>query len=301
MMRSGSGTKVQYPRPFRYTDLDEYLVFGFIRGIQQKLSYQIPQPIEFICLQYFVIMEEFNKIGSNAQLSHNKCTITNTFARACTAYGSTLIHSNKPTIHKWKFKINFINHIYINIGITDDNEQWMELDERFYVNTQRFNHSYQANGWKCKQGRYDQYGQTYGANDTVEMILDLSTGHLSYSVNNIDQGIAYKIKQHDNIQYRLAVFTWDQGDSVTLIDYNSYKCKQKREKIDYINLFTAHSTSMIHQFQYLSYNDNIVSQKESFQCMGTIFILQDKIWIEIGLGLIHFVFDLQTFALRLFI
>ena len=35
--------------------------------------------------------------------------------------------------------------------------------------------------------------------------------------------------------------------------------------------------------------------------MATVFILQDKTWIERGHGLVRFVFDLRTFALRLVI
>ena len=42
-------------------------------------------------------------------------------------------------------------------------------------------------------------------------------------------------------------------------------------------------------------------QQESFQSMATVFILQDKTWIERGSGLVRFVFDLRTFALRLVI
>eukprot|EP00485_Elphidium_margaritaceum_P002719 CAMPEP_0202696800 /NCGR_PEP_ID=MMETSP1385-20130828/10124_1 /ASSEMBLY_ACC=CAM_ASM_000861 /TAXON_ID=933848 /ORGANISM="Elphidium margaritaceum" /LENGTH=433 /DNA_ID=CAMNT_0049353089 /DNA_START=298 /DNA_END=1599 /DNA_ORIENTATION=+ len=42
-------------------------------------------------------------------------------------------------------------------------------------------------------------------------------------------------------------------------------------------------------------------QQESFQSMATVFILQEKTWIERGSGLVRFVFDLRTFALRLVI
>eukprot|EP01084_Bolivina_argentea_P307877 532215_1 len=42
-------------------------------------------------------------------------------------------------------------------------------------------------------------------------------------------------------------------------------------------------------------------QQESFQSMATVFILQDKTWIERGSGLVRFIFDIRTFALRLVI
>jgi len=42
-------------------------------------------------------------------------------------------------------------------------------------------------------------------------------------------------------------------------------------------------------------------QQESFQSLATVFILQEKTWIERGHGLVRFVFDLRTFALRLVI
>ena len=35
--------------------------------------------------------------------------------------------------------------------------------------------------------------------------------------------------------------------------------------------------------------------------MATVFILQDKTWIERGNGLVRFIFDLNTFALKLVI
>lgn len=42
-------------------------------------------------------------------------------------------------------------------------------------------------------------------------------------------------------------------------------------------------------------------QQEAFQSMATVFILENKTWIERGSGLVRFVFDLRTFALRLVI
>ena len=42
-------------------------------------------------------------------------------------------------------------------------------------------------------------------------------------------------------------------------------------------------------------------QQESFQSLATIFILQNKTWIERGSGSVRFVFDFQTFALKLLI
>ena len=43
------------------------------------------------------------------------------------------------------------------------------------------------------------------------------------------------------------------------------------------------------------------SKQESFQSMATVFILENKTWIERGSGAVRFVFDLSTFALRLII
>ena len=53
------------------------------------------------------------------------------------------------------------------------------------------------------------------------MILDLINGTLSFNVNNINQGIAYKnITKNNNIKYRMAVYTYHTGDSMTLINYS---------------------------------------------------------------------------------
>lgn len=43
------------------------------------------------------------------------------------------------------------------------------------------------------------------------------------------------------------------------------------------------------------------SKQESFQSMATVFILENKTWIERGSGAVRFEFDLNTFALRLII
>jgi len=41
-------------------------------------------------------------------------------------------------------------------------------------------------------GGFQKYGESFGTNDTVEILLDMDIGELSFSKNGVPQGIAFR-------------------------------------------------------------------------------------------------------------
>jgi hypothetical protein len=49
------------------------------------------------------------------------------------------------------------------------------------------------NGHKANSGSSTSYGSTYGLNDVIKVVLDMSTGYLTFYKNNISQGVAFTV------------------------------------------------------------------------------------------------------------
>ena len=59
----------------------------------------------------------------------------------------------------------------------------------------------------------------YGVGDTITMVLDLSCRTLKFYKNSSDKHVVSFNNVQTDTNYRMAVYTFDTGDSVTLIDY----------------------------------------------------------------------------------
>ena len=49
------------------------------------------------------------------------------------------------------------------------------------------------NGGKSNSGQSTPYGSNYGKDDVIKVVLDMSTGYLTFYKNNISQGVAYAV------------------------------------------------------------------------------------------------------------
>eukprot|EP01083_Nonionella_stella_P013587 38229_1 len=156
--------------------------------------------------------------GKQIQIKANGKTITKTGNAPQTCYSQKLIPSqNTGVIYKWSFKINRRDHELV-IGIASNHKT---TDGSFHHNMKDINYGYSVeNGQKVSKKKYSDYGCKCNKNDKIQMILNLQKKQLSFTVNNIDQGVMFTdIQQNRNTKYRLAVFTQGNGTSITLQKY----------------------------------------------------------------------------------
>eukprot|EP01084_Bolivina_argentea_P231453 390326_1 len=174
-------------------------------------------------------MEHFKTVCKNIAVSNNKHTITPSYydnLSSPMSYGAVVIHSTTTVWHKWKFCIEGERSSNICIGIEqlpthpDCNISfWSQKRPQNKMVYCRIIGGDKMSNDKSVERR-SKYGKRWNIGAIVEMILDLSNGTLSYSVNNKSEGVCYKIKQSPDISYVMAVNMHCAEDKVTLLDYS---------------------------------------------------------------------------------
>ena len=123
----------------------------------------------------------------------------------------------KYRISKWKIKINNVNKssssdIFIGIG---PNIFKSELyDECWSIF--RYNTKVQLCLKNNKNINYNHHNEVIKEGDIIEVIVDRKNGNLSFSLNNINYGIACSTIPKEDILYPTIVL-FEQGLSVELV------------------------------------------------------------------------------------
>eukprot|EP01084_Bolivina_argentea_P136836 241012_1 len=163
-------------------------------------------------------MDHFEIIGSKVTISNDKCQITSNIFHPWSCYGSLNIQSTEKMTHSWLFKINERKSSMV-FGIDESSAKSINA---FFYQKQTHNYGYNHGGGKCSRNKYEGYGIGFHTNDTVKIILDLSSRTLAFELNGETQGICYNnIKVGKNIIYKMVVCIRDKGDSVTLLKYTN--------------------------------------------------------------------------------
>eukprot|EP01084_Bolivina_argentea_P092764 166874_1 len=209
----------------------KYLVNGWIRNNEKlfKLNH-IPLLISSICILYVRDDDIFAITGTQVKVLHNKKCIEKTVTDSHrdsiwwqnTSYGKAHIFSKCDNVFKWELKINNIGTVSddgnIMVGIssieTNTEDTWDAGDGIHYV--------FCTDGMIYKSDRWCGYSLLCAdKNDTISMCLDLKKQEISFSINDNNQGVAYKdIEQGDDIKYRLFVSLRHVGDSVEIINFS---------------------------------------------------------------------------------
>eukprot|EP01084_Bolivina_argentea_P231139 389864_1 len=215
-------------------DRSSLIVFGYTRTYQQLFALFIPDPIIWICISYYYALNNFDKHGAGLFVEgdyNETCVVKKTrgdkyyYWNAC-VYGSEWIHSMYNTLIKYKIKINAVQRgdSEIGIGIVSNDDKLIGS----FVNTKHIYYSYFNHGHKlCRDAPEataisDRYGTIFTKNDTITLILDFKSKvpSLCFEVNDVSQGfVTTNIMQNENIKYKLIVTMWNNGDSVTIVNY----------------------------------------------------------------------------------
>ena len=199
----------------------ELVLSGFIRNI--KLAQTIPIELGRICFKFYFIPEYFDAkfCGYSYKLSANNAKITKSVTKQVSAYLVKVVQSG---VHKWRFEIIKMsgNHMFIGVWKT---KYAKSISQDVY--------------YKVAQGKYygwniivkttttgdERYNRWYGretnirTGNVIEMILDLNNHQLSYSVNDISEGICFA--DIEKCDYTACIMISHQGDSMQLLSYNS--------------------------------------------------------------------------------
>ena len=155
------------------------------------------------------------KNGLNYNVSDNgliavKTSGVNSFN--CTIIGDKEIPKNK--ISKWKIKLNEIGSCMIIIGIgpqnPDNKENFFEYCWSFYC--------YDSHKVikSISQSNYNNHSGQLKKGDIIEVIVDRFLGNLSFSVNDINYGIACSEIPKDDALYPI-ILLYDKGQTVELL------------------------------------------------------------------------------------
>ena len=66
----------------------------------------------------------------------------------------------------------------------------------------------------------DDHSKRYINDGKISIHLDLKTGQLSFSVDDIHQGIAFYVEKYEGIKYRLMVSMSHQNGSVEVVQFH---------------------------------------------------------------------------------
>ena len=212
----------------------KYTVYGWLRNME-KLFDIINLPlseIAAICILYFFDPEMFKNIAKCIKSSEDKKLITKITHREAwhnSSYGSIEIDSESDIICQWDLKISNENGadggIVVGIASKEASDAyiWKSLaasDDYMYLfgnwggrHDGRLVHNQDYGTFKSTERRYINNGK-------ISICLNLKLRQLSFSVDDVDQGIAFKnIKKGENINYRLMVSMSHQNSSVEIIQF----------------------------------------------------------------------------------
>ena len=208
-------------------------VLGYIKNIQSLFPsndpyYNIHDLIIQICTLYYAPIHEWDPeyISSKMQF-HIETNSVRQDVIVDLAGSSFLKGVFDSGTHDWLFRIDVCKHISswspsATIGLykTRFGEPPTEICYTRYDYNCGYGFAYnigrltdEAMG-SSFQGR--KYGQKAKSGDIVGMHCDMNKKELSFSINGVNHGIAYK--NIENTEYKVAVKLYSHGDTVTLLD-----------------------------------------------------------------------------------
>lgn len=219
-------------------DITKSTVTGWIRREEKTINLWliIPTMIYYLITLFVYNDEMFDQQCTKIQLSTNKkCIKLKKGSFSNTGYGLNLICVNKDCIfkYKWDIKItknkitrkqNLIGLPFIFIGLSSD-----YIPDTKYNKLDLIQYKYSSDGEIFVNGQdipWKKYGQKFGYNDIVSVLLDMSRMTVHFAVNGKDQPIAYKNidkQSYRNKKLRLTIKMNDPYMSVEIHKFVRFK------------------------------------------------------------------------------
>lgn len=231
----------------------KYPVFGYLRTYETNKSITIPNRVKYICLNYYLLREQFTKHGSNMKLNEAKNTVQqvrNGYFN--TVYGNDIINALDTSIiqYKWEFRIRGKLHGFA-IGIDGSKRKWSNhAFTDIHMNTSKF-YSWIIDSNVGKVSLFDSaYFDDCDDFDTVgevklfdpsdrefcnrdhdmTMVLDMKDHTLKFKFDD-QEIVPHKNINLDIDQYHLAIFMTSNKQQITLKKFST-KCGTKYDNSD---------------------------------------------------------------------
>ena len=215
-------------------DLHKHIVNGWIRNVNKIYKFlSIPNIINAICILYYYndeIWKECDPHGECYQISPDKKYIKLYQYEDHAIHGINHIFLDEynKNKYKWVIKIcqatlleddHWINtYGIISVGLKSD-----KYDEFLYesdaTKADVDGQSYDCDGIS----QVIPYGEPFAENDIISIHLNLQTKKISFSLNEIDQGIAYSIDEFDIKYLQLFIRTFAFEIGIKIVQFSCYK------------------------------------------------------------------------------
>ena len=188
---------------------------------RDETFYNIPPLINHVCLVFYGSSDEWDPeyIPNKMKLEDNCITYIHGYHRYVSAFGKAIVSKGK---FHWKFMVEKVQDKgwYIVIGIwKTKSEDHPPKDTYFTHLGYKSGYAFVADDGKLVTesggGSSKEYGVSCKAGDIIDMFLDLDALTLSFSINDIDYGVAFK--NIENTSYRMALDMQQKGDCLRLL------------------------------------------------------------------------------------
>lgn len=221
----------------------KFSVFGYLREREADGSINIPMMIKYLCLNYYLVVEQFTKHGPHMVVNNLKNTAKMIFESnnapsiihgesANTVYGDDVINLADESIseYKWIFKITGdLSHSFA-VGIDSSNKKWINDDFTepwknkctFYawdIDAEMGDVMLYDNGDDIKRTKINKYAED--KYHTVDMVLTLNMKDESLHFVFDQQ----EIQSHKNIsldvkQYHMAIYMCIPNQEISLQEFS---------------------------------------------------------------------------------
>ena len=125
--------------------------------------------------------------------------------------------ATSSTVTKWNIKILKLGGTKkpIMIGIVESKRATLNMIKR--IGDYPYGFGYNSKGFIYNDKKKKKYGQQYKDGDIITITLNLNDYTLSYSINDKDLGIAYKLPKNKKKDYKVAVSTYHIDDEFELL------------------------------------------------------------------------------------
>lgn len=163
------------------------------------------------------------------------------------------------------------------IGIGICRVGWSNITASFELGKDSNGFGYGGTAKKSNNGKFDSYGETFGAGDVISVFLDLDERSISYAKNGKDFGIAFKLPESMQNSIFYPAFAVKGGAIRFNFGTNTLKAPLSRDMSEYISLNFSPKQNIIlstSNSQSTNNTSNISNKKTSRKASPFAVILE---------------------------
>ena len=212
---------VQLRHVKRFPKEIQQLVFGYVRNGYADT----PDLILFTILAFYHIDEHFEEYSDKlVKVSEDGMTLTVkkiSFLERTSSFGKKKVLTKHGGRVRWTIKINnFLNFCVIGIDAGQHN-----VNDAFWSLNESVHYAWAADDGQIRGSDsvlWRKFSSPCTDGDVVCMELDVDRNTLSFAINGGEMKIAFNDVKATEIGYSLAVYMFDENDSVSLVSVDNF-------------------------------------------------------------------------------